>query len=103
MQRAGGELGKRMAERAGEHQQRALEKLGQAQKEMRQQQRQASGGSSSGREGTGQRHSDRKVDIPDADAYRAPQLRRELLDAMKERAPESYEDAIRRYYEELVR
>lgn len=102
MQRAGGELGKKMAERAGEHQQRALEKLGKAQEAMRQQRRQSSGGSS-GRDGTGQRHSDRRVDIPDADAYRAPELRQELLDAMKERAPESYEEAIQRYYEELVR
>jgi hypothetical protein len=31
------------------------------------------------------------------------EMRRRLLDAMREGAPSGYEDAVRRYYEELLR
>jgi hypothetical protein len=51
---------------------------------------------------TGLRNED--VHIPDADRNRAsPQFRRELLEAAKQKAPKRYEDAVRRYYEELIR
>jgi len=44
------------------------------------------------------------VRIPGADESSAPRAwRQELLDAMKERAPERFRDEVRRYYEELVR
>lgn len=44
------------------------------------------------------------VRIPGADEYRAPrEWRQELLDAMREKAPERFRDEVRRYYEELVR
>jgi hypothetical protein len=44
------------------------------------------------------------VRIPGADESAAPRAwRQELLDAMKEKAPERYRDDVRRYYEELVR
>ncbi|HVR61182.1 MAG TPA: DUF4175 family protein [Polyangia bacterium] len=44
------------------------------------------------------------VHIPGADESAAPRAwRQELLDAMKEKAPERYRDDVRRYYEELVR
>jgi len=44
------------------------------------------------------------VRIPGADESNAPRAwRQELLDAMKERAPERFRDEVRRYYEELVR
>ena len=46
----------------------------------------------------------RPVDIPDADQFEGPmEMRRRLLDAMREAPPEGYEDAVRRYYEGLLR
>ncbi len=45
-----------------------------------------------------------KVEIPDEDAYQAPkEFRKDLLDAMKQGAPEKYRDQVKRYYEELVK
>ncbi len=53
--------------------------------------------------GSGERHRD-PVRIPGADESSAPRAwRQELLDAMKEKAPERYRDEVRRYYEELVK
>jgi hypothetical protein len=53
--------------------------------------------------GTGKQQRD-PVRIPGADESSAPRAwRQELLDAMKEKAPERYRDEVRRYYEELVR
>jgi hypothetical protein len=44
------------------------------------------------------------VRIPGADESTAPRAwRQELLDAMKEKAPERFKDDVRRYYEELVK
>ncbi|HVZ72067.1 MAG TPA: DUF4175 family protein [Polyangia bacterium] len=44
------------------------------------------------------------VRIPGADESAAPRAwRQELLDAMKEKAPERFRDDVRRYYEELVK
>ncbi len=44
------------------------------------------------------------VRIPGADEYRAPRAwREELMEAMREQAPEKFRDEVRRYYEELVR
>jgi hypothetical protein len=44
------------------------------------------------------------VRIPGADDSAAPRAwRQELLDAMKEKAPERFRDEVRRYYEELVK
>jgi hypothetical protein len=44
------------------------------------------------------------VRIPGADETTAPRAwRQELLDAMKEKAPERFRDEVRRYYEELVK
>ncbi len=45
-----------------------------------------------------------KVEIPDADQYQAPkEFRKDLLDAMKQGAPDKYKDQVKRFYEELVR
>lgn len=56
------------------------------------------------RQQQGTRSTREPVRIPDAEAYRAPrEWRQELLEAMRERAPEQYRDEVRRYYEELVR
>lgn len=52
----------------------------------------------------GARASREPVRIPEADEYRAPrEWRQELMDAMRERAPEKFRDEVRRYYEELVK
>jgi hypothetical protein len=52
--------------------------------------------------GSRQRHD--PVRIPGADDSAAPRAwRQELLDAMKEKAPERFRDEVRRYYEELVK
>jgi hypothetical protein len=54
--------------------------------------------------GNSRRGPDNTVRIPGADESSAPRAwRQELLDAMKERAPERFRDEVRRYYEELVR
>ncbi len=55
-------------------------------------------------EGDGHDPSKEKVQIPDAEASRAPaEFRKELLDAMKQAAPEKYKDRVKQYYEELVK
>ncbi|MCA9610808.1 MAG: DUF4175 family protein [Myxococcales bacterium] len=47
---------------------------------------------------------DRPVEIPNADDFEGPmEMRRRLLDAMREAPPTGYEDAVRRYYEGLLR
>ncbi len=53
--------------------------------------------------GSSKEHHD-PVRIPGADESAAPRAwRQELLDAMKEKAPERFRDEVRRYYEELVK
>jgi len=45
-----------------------------------------------------------RVAIPGAEAYRVPEeFRKDLLDAMKQGAPERYKGEVQRYYEELVK
>ena len=44
------------------------------------------------------------VEIPDAESSRAPaEFRKELLDAMKQTAPEKFKERVKQYYEELVK
>jgi DNA-binding FadR family transcriptional regulator len=46
----------------------------------------------------------RRVRIPGADEHQGPmELRRQVLDAMREGAPDGYEESVRRYYEGLLR
>ena len=60
------------------------------------------GGEQEGDGAANSRHED--VQIPNSDKNRAaPQFRKELLEAAKQKAPLRYEDAVRRYYEELIR
>jgi hypothetical protein len=63
-----------------------------------------------GQSGRGDRSADGQPDfrepvrIPGADEFEGPrEQRRRLLDAMREVAPSGYEDAVRRYYRELLR
>ncbi|MBP9205744.1 MAG: hypothetical protein KBG28_17355 [Kofleriaceae bacterium] len=47
---------------------------------------------------------DDPVRIPGADEYRAPEkFREDILEAMKQRAPQGFDDQVRRYYEELIK
>ena len=46
----------------------------------------------------------RKVEIPKPEQSKAPQeFRQDILDAAKQGTVEEYRDAVRRYYEELVK
>ena len=46
----------------------------------------------------------RKVVIPGADQYRVPEeYRKDILEAMKQGAPEGFEEDVREYYEEIVK
>ncbi len=92
-------------------QQAALEGLQQFQQQMQQQKGSGKGGGlplpmASGRQrrGQGQGNMNEDVEIPDADQHQAPrEFRKDIMDAMKEGAPEKYKDQVKRYYEELVR
>jgi hypothetical protein len=54
--------------------------------------------------GDGRDASREKVNIPGAEAYKVPEeFRKDLLDAMKQGAPERYKGEVQRYYEELVK
>ncbi len=89
----------------------ALEQLSQLEKQMRQ------GNQGKGKRGKGlplpmfagpreggQGRNHEKIEIPDPDQFQAPkEFRKDLLDAMKQGAPDKYKDQVKRYYEELVR
>ena len=54
--------------------------------------------------GEGLEASREKVKIPGAEAHKVPEeFRKDLLDAMKQGAPERYRSEVQRYYEELVK
>ena len=54
--------------------------------------------------GTGRNLSHDDVELPQAETGRGgPSFRKELLEAAKQKAPKDYEDAVRRYYEELIK
>jgi hypothetical protein len=64
----------------------------------------AEAGPSGGEEGEQGEMSEEKVEIPGADAYQAPaEFRKDLMEAMKQGAPESYKGEVQRYYQELVK
>lgn len=107
----------RRAERALEHddpqaaslaQQDAMEQLRQVQERLqRKGEGNERGGESrpGGQEGGRQNmRSDAPVHIPRADEFSGPvQMRRRLLDAMREAPPTEFRGAVKRYYEELLR
>lgn len=114
------EIGQRMGEAAQRmggqdpgrgygQQQSALEGLKRFQQQMKESQQGQSGGGlplpmgMGRREGNGMDPRD-KVELPDEDAFQAPkEFRKDLLDAMKQGAPERYREQVKRYYEELVK
>jgi hypothetical protein len=55
-------------------------------------------------EGNGSGAGSQKVELPSADQSHAPaEFRRDILDAMKDKAPDKYRERVRNYYEELVK
>jgi hypothetical protein len=93
MRQAAEMLKRSEAKSAGAAERDAAERLAKLRDSM---QERSMGGSSK------QRHD--PVRIPGADESSAPRAwRQELLDAMKEKAPERFRDEVRRYYEELVK
>lgn len=97
--------------RGHSEQQAALDQLGQLQQQMQQQQGKKKGSFAmplpmfAGNRGSwGRSQSTEKVEIPDEDQFQAPkEFRKDLLDAMKQGAPDKYRDQVKRYYEELVK
>jgi hypothetical protein len=100
-------------------QQKALQGLGdlrEALEQMSQQGGQGGGGlpmplpggsgmePSGGESSSGRSSSQQKVEIPGADEFEVPpEFRKDILDAMREGAPEDWQGEVRRYYEELVK
>lgn len=55
------------------------------------------------RQNRGRDISRERVNVPGADQYEAPEAwRKDLLDAMKEEAPEQFREQVKRYYEALI-
>jgi hypothetical protein len=86
-------------------QEQAARQLGELREDLERGQRSgASGGGGGAGDADGRVDSRRRVQIPGADEHEGPTaLRRRLLDAMREGAPRGYEQAVQRYYEELLR
>jgi hypothetical protein len=116
MRRARGELAQRNPQRGHGEQRQALDELSRFQRgldEMAKNARRGQGGGGfpfpfgeeqAGREGDGLEPSQEKVEIPRAEAFKAPdEFRKDLLEAMKQGTPEPYQGEVKRYYEELVK
>jgi DNA repair exonuclease SbcCD ATPase subunit len=117
MQGAAGELARRDPQRGHGRQRQALDALARLRAGMegmaRQGQARGEGQGmpvpfamqSGGREeGDGLEPSPEKVEIPGAEAYKAPEeFRKDLMEAMKQGAPEKYKGEVSRYYQELVK
>lgn len=113
MGEAAGELGRKDARGANAEQHAALEHLQSLQRQMEQSQQSQGGGKGKrkglpmpmgmgSRGGRGMRHE--KVEIPDEDPGRAPrELRKDVMDAMKQGSPDRYKEQVKKYYEELVK
>ncbi len=92
------------ASHAQEDAARRLTELREQLERERQQSQSEGGGSGEGEGGDGSPDFRQPVRIPEADEFSGPMERRQrLLDAMRERAPEGFEDAVRAYYEDLLR
>jgi hypothetical protein len=101
MERAADALNRGDALESAQHEEDAARRLTELRERLEQDSQQ--GGGSSGEEGSGMPQGG-AVQIPDADQFEGPmEMRRRLLDAMREGAPRGYEEAVRRYYEGLLR
>jgi hypothetical protein len=100
MASAEGSLSAADAVTAAREQDAAAQRLTEIRRQIEQEQQNGGGGG-----GEGQADLSREaVVIPGAEAFQTPmEQRRRLLDAMGDPAPRGYDDAIRRYYEGLLR
>ena len=113
MRRAEQALERGDGQRAALEQEDANERLRQVGEQLarKQQRGQQSGDQRGGQQGGrreggdgGESNPEGPVRIPGADEFSGPvQMRRKLLDAMREQAPNDYESAVQRYYRELLR
>lgn len=102
MRQADQALGRGDPLESARHQEEAARRLTELRERLEQESQSGGGGGGDG--GEAQPDFRRPVDIPDADQFEGPmEMRRRLLDAMREQAPRGYEDAVRRYYEGLLR
>lgn len=61
-------------------------------------------GGEPGGDSDGRRFNDQKVEIPKPEQFQAPaEFREDILDAAKKGTVESYREAVRRYYEEIIK
>jgi hypothetical protein len=116
MGQAAGELGQRNPQRGHGQQRQALDALERFRKGLEEMAQNARGqggqgfpmpfamGGNEGREGDDGDLSRERVEIPGAEAYKVPEeFRRDILEAMKQGAPEPYKPELQRYYQELVK
>lgn len=109
MQGAGEKLQGRDANRGYGEQQGAMQALRGVQQAMQQQGGKGGKGglpmpANSGNRRGGRGNKDQKVEIPDEDPNAAPrEFRKDVMDAMKQGAPDRYREQTRKYYEELVK
>jgi hypothetical protein len=116
MGQATGELSQRNPRRGHGEQQAALDSLGRFRQGLEKMAKQGGGQPGGGfpfpfgEQGPGGHDGDmgdptpEKVEIPGAEAHRVPEaFRKDLLEAMKQGAPEKYKGEVQRYYEELVK
>jgi hypothetical protein len=110
MQSAGERLQSKDPGKGYGDQQSALQALKGLQQGMQQAQRQGSGGKGMGmprpirRPGGGRLPKNQKVEIPEEDPNANPrEFRKDVMDAMKQGAPDRYREQNKKYYEELVK
>jgi hypothetical protein len=113
MRRAEQALGQGDADEASRSQEEAADKLRQIEQGMAQKgkgqsgkdgQRQRQRGEGNEREGGDGENADGPVKIPGAEEFTGPvEMRRRVLDAMREAGPSGFESALQRYYEGLLR
>lgn len=98
MNKALGKLRQMQPQEAHGAEQAAADQLAQLQKQM-QMSRRPNAWNMNGASGPRE-----KIEIPGADAFHVPrEFRQDILDAMKEKAPDFYQQQVKKYYEELVR
>ncbi|MGC3999883.1 MAG: hypothetical protein QM767_21535 [Anaeromyxobacter sp.] len=116
MGEAAAELGARNPQRGHGHQQLAMDALERVRKGLEDAARKGGQGGGQGfpfpfaesgdqdGQGDGLQASREKVKIPGAEAHKVPEaFRKDLMEAMKQGAPERYRQDVQRYYEELVK
>jgi hypothetical protein len=117
MAQAQGELAQKNPQKGHGQQRQALDALGRFKKGLEEMAKKGGKGGSGGfpfpfamgesggrEDGESGDPSQERVEIPGAEAYKVPEeFRRDILEAMKQGAPEPYRPELQRYYEELVK